>query len=455
MNDNEIRIIVLNAFLNLTPRRRDVLLRVMQGKNDEKIAEELGGAVPLKPNTVTHHIKKMYEEFKLREIYPYLNESRGELRDHFKKLLEKYREDIAEEVENMAEMIRMANQYSTDLSGNQTRSSKRLISFRLDLDPENINFQLLRDILRAFRDNSGDDFMKIVRIKKGSLVMVLEGSQSGCQNLETQFKSGQLKEIVGIPILEVSTLSQETPISTIWINLRSWFQRNILDNWEIEETIQSTLSALERHPDFFPTQFFETQMGDSVEEEQTNLIAQLIESLNSNDLDIVRLSAQKLGDTGNSNPEIIEALKARLQTLSEQETISQSEQETIWQIALTLGKLAPDEYPRAVARYKTIDLGEHHLKLLIAIKESEDDFVDILLEISPEWEDYLPTELEVIVLDELGERVAEERFEGTVTEIKVTDNIPYSNLNFWAVMGERFIVRITLTNNSIEEKLNI
>lgn len=455
MNDNEIRIIVLNAFLNLTPRRRDVLLRVMQGKNDEKIAEELGGAVPLKPNTVTHHIKKMYEEFKLREIYPYLNESRGELRDHFKKLLEKYREDIAEEVENMAEMIRMANQYSTDLSGNQTRSSKRLISFRLDLDPENINFQLLRDILRAFRDNSGDDFMKIVRIKKGSLVMVLEGSQSGCQNLETQFKSGQLKEIVGIPILEVSTLSQETPISTIWINLRSWFQRNILDNWDIEETIQGTLSALERYPDFFPTLSFETQMSDSVEEDQSNLIAQLMESLNSDNLDIVRLSAQKLGDIGNSSPEILEALKAKLQTISEQETISQSDRETIWQIALALGKLDPDEYPRAVARYKTIDLGGQNLKLLIAIKESEDDFVDILLEISPEWEDYLPSGLEIIVLDESGEKIAEERFEGTVTKIKVTDNIPYSNLNFWAVMGERFIVRITLTDSSIEEKLNI
>jgi hypothetical protein len=449
MNDNEIRMTVLNAFLNLTPRRRDVLLRVMQGKNDEKIAEELGGSVPVKPNTVTQHITKMYEEFQLKEIYPYLKDNRGELRDHFKNLLEKYREDIAQE------MIRMANEFLMDSSGNQIISSEQSITIKLDLDSEKINVKLLIDILKAFRDNSGDNSMKIVKIRKGSLVMVLEGSQLGCQSLENQFKTGQLKEIAGIPLLEIATSSPEKSISSIWINLRSWFQRNILDNWEIEETIQGTLSALERYPDFLPTLSFETQMSDSVEEDQTNLIAQLIESLNSNNLDIVSLSAQKLGDIGNNSPEILEALKAKLETLNEQETISQSDRETIWQIALALGKLDPDEYPRAVARYKTIDLGGQNLKLLIAIKESEDDFVDILLEISPEWEDYLPTGLEIIVLDESGEKIAEERFEGTVTEIKVTDNIPYSNLNFWAVMGERFIVRITLTNNSIEEKLNI
>lgn len=279
-------------------------------------------------------------------------------------------------------------------------------------------------------------------------LFVFEGSQDAFCKIHALFESGELSKLLGVEVLDVGAISESQLTETsdnldIWVNLTSWFQRNILDKWKYAEVIGSTLLASERNPDFTSTPAFGALMGDeSSEEDKPNLLPQLIESLKSDNQEIVRLAAQELGEIGD-NPEAIEALKERLQMIKDAETS--------WQVALSLGKLAPNEYPKAVAQCKTIELDSHCVELLVAIKESEDDFVDILLEVNSEWEDSLPSGLEVIVLDESGEKKARDESGEMFLEAKITDNVPYINLNFFGSIGEQFTVQISLGDDSIAE----
>lgn len=61
----------------------------------------------------------------------------------------------------------------------------------------------LQAITALLQDLTGDTSIKIVDIEKGSVKLILEGSQQSLEQIDTLFKTGQLTEVLGIPIQDV------------------------------------------------------------------------------------------------------------------------------------------------------------------------------------------------------------------------------------------------------------
>ena len=73
-----------------------------------------------------------------------------------------------------------------------------------------INVAKLKAIEASLREIAGDVSLKIVDIEEGSIKLILEGSQEGLERLEQLFKSGELTEILDIPVEDVNFVDVET-----------------------------------------------------------------------------------------------------------------------------------------------------------------------------------------------------------------------------------------------------
>jgi hypothetical protein len=77
-----------------------------------------------------------------------------------------------------------------------------------------------------------DPFLKIQEIKKGSVVLVLQGSREGFEWAEYLFITGELTELLGVPVLDVRL----APVS-----LSQWLQNNFTEaiqtGWQTIEEI--------------------------------------------------------------------------------------------------------------------------------------------------------------------------------------------------------------------------
>lgn len=67
----------------------------------------------------------------------------------------------------------------------------------------------VKAILDLLQEITGDSNIKLFDIEEGSVRLILEGSQSGLEQIETLFKSGQLTEVLGIPVLDVRPITME------------------------------------------------------------------------------------------------------------------------------------------------------------------------------------------------------------------------------------------------------
>lgn len=75
-----------------------------------------------------------------------------------------------------------------------------------------INVAKLKAIEASLREFAGDVSLQIVDIEEGSIKIILEGSQEGLERLEELFKSGELNEVLSIPVenVEFTTYSPST-----------------------------------------------------------------------------------------------------------------------------------------------------------------------------------------------------------------------------------------------------
>lgn len=69
-----------------------------------------------------------------------------------------------------------------------------------------LKIKAIQDFLQK---EAGDFSIKIVDIEEGSVKLTLEGSQSGLEQIEALFKSGQLAEVLGIPILDAQFITNK------------------------------------------------------------------------------------------------------------------------------------------------------------------------------------------------------------------------------------------------------
>jgi hypothetical protein len=79
------------------------------------------------------------------------------------------------------------------------------IVLKLDGSVENLNNVVLAKILKELQQLTKDSSIKIDRMRDGSVILVLQGSRQGIGQLRTLFKTGQLKELSGIRVLDVSS----------------------------------------------------------------------------------------------------------------------------------------------------------------------------------------------------------------------------------------------------------
>lgn len=252
--------------------------------------------------------------------------------------------------------------------------------------------------------------------------LVLKGSRKELEYLQALFESGELSQMLGVSVLDVRAVSESQPKLTT--NLREWFQRQIIENWEYEVKLLGRLLATQNLA-------LDSRSGDVARSITSASSATLLHDLNSEDNFLVAL---ELGRRSNASPEIISALAEQLQTCNDEETC--------WQIALSLGKLDSKHPKAAVAQRKEILLGELMLELLVALKPREDKAFDILLQLYSTDEEYLPSELEILILNESGE---------TITKAKSGDDTCYIHLSLVRSLDEQFTIKISYGDDSIEE----
>lgn len=226
----------------------------------------------------------------------------------------------------------------------------------------------------------------------------------------------------------VMTQNNQGGADDTWVHLSSWFQRNtrnILEGWEYVAVLKGTLWAAQQNsPAFTRSASDTTSTSPTTRGNETN------DENQNNSFEV----ALELGQDSNASPEVITTLVDSLESCEHEEIF--------WQLALSLGKLAPDCPQAAIAQRKEMELGDLLLELLVAIKQSEEGNVDILLQLYSMEEQYLPPELELTVFDESGE---------VSTKTIAQEEDSYICLGFLRSLGERFTVRISVEDDSIEE----
>ena len=111
---------------------------------------------------------------------------------------------------------------SVSLNGNREQSLATLTQKQTETDEERVPYAAtgtiaksdipkVKAILALLQEITGDTSIKIVDIEKGSIRLILEGSQESLEQIEALFKSGQLTEVEGIPVQDVQFVTPQIP----------------------------------------------------------------------------------------------------------------------------------------------------------------------------------------------------------------------------------------------------
>lgn len=112
---------------------------------------------------------------------------------------------------------------SVSVNGNRERSLANLTQKSTETDEEKkVSFSILgtaskvdlpklKAIVAHLQKITGDTSIEFVDIEKGSIRLILEGSQESLEQIEALFKSGQLTEVEGIPVEDVQFVAPKIP----------------------------------------------------------------------------------------------------------------------------------------------------------------------------------------------------------------------------------------------------
>lgn len=265
------------------------------------------------------------------------------------------------------------------------------------------------------RDNNGDTILNI------------SGSYQDFDTILTLFLSGDLEKRLGVPILDVRAVSQYQPtdFGSDVINIGEWFQRSLVEGWEYEPTLLGLFLAQPMNP------VFGNRTGTDTIVQRT--VAELVNLLQSEEQAVRLQAAAELGKRQEVSPEVITAMVSGIQT---------SDATTAWQIALSLGQIVPDHPQAAIAQRQEVSIGDVMVELLVALKRSDSDSVDILLQLYSTEDYYLSSEFKLAVFDE-----PEERFLEQIS----SDRTPYLSLEFSGFQGQEFTIQLSWNDHCIEQ----
>jgi len=254
-------------FAELPAKRMKVLRMLLAGQTDSAIAQSLN----IEPGTVRTQIAQICKAFGL-------NDSSGERRSRRADLMTvfaKYKPELVgekskpfdsePEAEETATKV-ISNSYSDRTGENINRTGGNItgenIHFRTPKSPKSDDTQTrfftlvlsgtVNEVDRAraeaiiahLKNVVGDVEMTLEEIKPGSVLLVLSSSPEDIEVVEWMFKTGQLTELLGFPVLDVrlGTVSEVAiiEIAPNCINLSQWLQNVIQPGWQTLEEFLKT-----------------------------------------------------------------------------------------------------------------------------------------------------------------------------------------------------------------------
>lgn len=120
----------------------------------------------------------------------------------------------------------------------QLPESRRRLKLKTDI--EEVNGVTLAKIEEYIREVTGDKSITIQRIQEGCMELIFDGSQKGLEKLDALVKSGQLKEILGIPIQDVLDVDSDITLNKTVVNLSQWLQKKFEPDWQTVEEVLGT-----------------------------------------------------------------------------------------------------------------------------------------------------------------------------------------------------------------------
>ena len=135
-------------------------------------------------------------------------------------------------------------------------SRKTTYEFVLTGSVDKIGKQKLEAIVTHLRKITGDTSLTLIEIEDGSIKLILEGTEEGYHLLHTLLTSGELEEILGIPVEGVN-YKRFPQIKEL--NISDWFKDNLVEVYEESwNFIQDNIIEVERS--LFDT-FFDNFLG--------------------------------------------------------------------------------------------------------------------------------------------------------------------------------------------------
>lgn len=241
------------TFAELPAKRMKVLRMLLAGQADSAIAQSLN----IEAGTVRTQIAQICKAFGL-------NDSSGERRSRRADLLTlfaKYKPELVgekskpfdsePEVEGTA--TKVISNSDSDRSGedshsptpNSPKPEDTQVRFTLVLSGtvDEVNRARAEAIIAHLKNVVGDVEMTLEEIKPGSVLLVLSSSTEDIEVVEWMFKTGQLPELLGFPVLDVRLETKsEVAIAPNFVNLSQWLQNLnfIQPGWQTVEELLRT-----------------------------------------------------------------------------------------------------------------------------------------------------------------------------------------------------------------------
>ncbi|MBP0043961.1 MAG: DUF1822 family protein [Roseofilum sp. SBFL] len=316
-----------------------------------------------------------------------------------------------------------------------------------------------------------------------STALVFQGDNRAYEKLQALWQSGKLEQMLGFPVAQVGLLPEIPNLNSQPHNLGQWLKGSLFrDGWRMAQgtlvtllNLYSPLASAYRSP----TQARLNELTSSPDSPANR--TDLEELLQQAASDRVKLAViGKIIDRDPENAVALEALKLLLANRSEHirrlaafylgqctdedsgilealvEQIRQEEDsEACWQMAMSLGQIAPEHPEAAIAQTKAIQLGSYPLVLLVALKlsQAQSDQIDIFLQVKQQGEEptNLPEGLELVVLDSNGNKVPRDSSSSEYLEkVALADDICLP-LELYGSPGEEFTVSLKYQEDRIAE----
>jgi len=147
--------------------------------------------------------------------------------------------EISSELKDLKQSLADISSELKDLK-QSSRVSEAVTEVELDVDVEDLSDPHLKEAVRHL-GKLGNVTLKIQWLEAGSVTATLEGSREGIERIRKLFKSGELTEILGIPVKDVRVRLPFVSYRERLVNMGQWLQKHFNEateaGWQTLEDI--------------------------------------------------------------------------------------------------------------------------------------------------------------------------------------------------------------------------